>query len=392
MTGAIAGSPEDGVRAFAAGERWVEGTDYVLGKTKVWVSWDAWRDVDDRARIAEEGMRPHAAEEEVSAEGAPTSEAHAWGDAKGRKSVGSMAFGGSQEDLLYQAGGVPSSAGGPRRSMTEQFTGLGPPPAGWSGSGEWDKGSADGDPFTPPATTKDGAVEMSNTTSKGGYANLPGGESNHGSAANFFPTGKKGKEAKPVEIVPTTKARRWWVRFVWLLTWWIPSFLLIHIGGMKRSDIRMAWREKVTICFLIFFLCGTVLFYVIIFGKLLCPEFDRAWNADELLGHDADDNFWVSISGSVYDITTFWKGDHSIPEAPMTSDIVKPWAGTDISNYFPPPLDLACAGLVTNDLLEMRFANASTVPLPSYAVHTSGALQSMPVCHLSLCLDALLIR
>jgi chitin synthase len=148
---------------------------------------------------------------------------------------------------------------------------------------------------------------------------------------------------------------------------------------MKRSDIRMTWREKVTICLIIFGLCGTVIFCIIIFGRLICPEFDHAWNANELMGHNTDNDFWVSISGSVYDIATFWKGDHSVPSEPMEPDVVWPFSGIDMSNYFPPPLELACAGLVTSDLLEMRYANASTVPQPTYAIHTSGALQSLAV-------------
>ena len=44
---------------------------------------------------------------------------------------------------------------------------------------------------------------------------------------------------------------------------------------MKRKDVQMAWREKVTICFLIFLLCGTVIFYIIFFQRLICPEFDK---------------------------------------------------------------------------------------------------------------------
>jgi chitin synthase len=137
--------------------------------------------------------------------------------------------------------------------------------------------------------------------------------------------------------------------------------------------------REATICFLIFGLCGTAVFYIVIFGRLICPEFDHAWDLDELKGHIADNDFWVSISGSVYDITSFWKGDHSVPSLPMTPDVVRPLSGTDLSNYFPPPLELACSGLVTSGRLEMRYSNASTVPQPVYAVHTNGALQSLPV-------------
>ncbi len=385
----FAGAPEEAIHTFASGERWKEGADYILGRSRIWLSWNAWRDIDDRQRVAEDAMRVASSardhEEEDDAltgeGGGPTSEAHGWGKsvgATGRRSMGSMMFGASQEDLLYAAGGL-GSADHTGRFRTNSTA------AGWGGNNDWDKGTIEGEGFTPPILNKDGAVEMTSSNSKGGYSNLPAGDPN-ASTAQFIPTsdGKGGKTKvkktnAPVEVIPTTKIRRWWVRFVWMCTWWIPSFLLNHLGGMKRSDIRMAWREKVTICMLIFGLCSTVIFYIIIFGKLLCPEFDRAWNADELLGHSADNDFWVSISGSVYDITTFWKGDHSVPSQPMTPDLVRPFAGTDLSNYFPPPLELACAGLVTSDRLEMRYANASTVPIPIYAIHTSGTLQSLPV-------------
>jgi chitin synthase len=33
---------------------------------------------------------------------------------------------------------------------------------------------------------------------------------------------------------------------VWGLTWWVPSVCLTYLGRMKRPDVRMAWREKVS--------------------------------------------------------------------------------------------------------------------------------------------------
>ena len=50
-----------------------------------------------------------------------------------------------------------------------------------------------------------------------------------------------------VEVHRTTPARRWWVRLTWLLTWWIPDFVLRFVGRIKRPDVRMAWREKLVI-------------------------------------------------------------------------------------------------------------------------------------------------
>lgn len=82
-------------------------------------------------------------------------------------------------------------------------------------------------------------------------------------------------EARNVQVVGRTLTRKIWVAIVWALTWPIPSVALSVIGRMKRKDVRMAWREKVTICFFIFLLCGTIIFYIIFFQKLICPEFDK---------------------------------------------------------------------------------------------------------------------
>jgi chitin synthase len=82
-------------------------------------------------------------------------------------------------------------------------------------------------------------------------------------------------EARNVEVVGTTFTRKVWVLVVWLVTWPFPPFLLNWVGRMKRKDVQMAWREKVTICFFIFLLCGTIVFYIIFFQRLICPEFDK---------------------------------------------------------------------------------------------------------------------
>jgi chitin synthase len=52
------------------------------------------------------------------------------------------------------------------------------------------------------------------------------------------------------------------------------------------------------------------------------------------------------------------------------------FAGQDLTNYFPPPMNLACPGLVTNDQLFLMHANFT--PTVAYAVHTSGPLQTIP--------------
>ena len=67
-----------------------------------------------------------------------------------------------------------------------------------------------------------------------------------------------------------TRQRKLWVCCTWLLTWWVPSFCLSICGGMKRPDIRMAWREKVALCIIIFFMCMGLLFLIIGLRYVIC--------------------------------------------------------------------------------------------------------------------------
>jgi chitin synthase len=68
-----------------------------------------------------------------------------------------------------------------------------------------------------------------------------------------------------------TRSRKMWVCCTWLLTWWIPSIFLSYCGKMKRSDIRMAWREKVAICIIILMMCSSLLFLIIGLSWIICP-------------------------------------------------------------------------------------------------------------------------
>lgn len=179
-------------------------------------------------------------------------------------------------------------------------------------------------------------------------------------------------EGKQVKEEQVTLGRRVWVGIVWSLTFWIPSFLLSFIGRMKRPDVRMAWREKLVLCFLILLVNGFMLFWIIAFGNLICPGYDKVWSRKEVSQHQGDNDFYVSIRGNVYDITKFWKTQHSDTAIETTSTNMEPFAGADMTEYFVPPLILACPGLVTDKTMELT-AN-TTVVYPN-AEHTSGYYQ-----------------
>ncbi|KAJ3168219.1 hypothetical protein HDU88_001658 [Geranomyces variabilis] len=96
-----------------------------------------------------------------------------------------------------------------------------------------------------------------------------------------------------------TPARRKWVCCTWLMTWWIPPFCLSICGGMKRKDIQMAWREKVTLCILIFLACCSLVFFIIGLGKIICPRIN-VLSTSEISGKTKASNPYVYAYGRAY--------------------------------------------------------------------------------------------
>ena len=118
-----------------------------------------------------------------------------------------------------------------------------------------------------------------------------------------------------------------------------------------------------------------IIFYIVEFGRLLCPNFDKAWTVNEVGEHTGDNDYWVAVQGNVYDVSNFIHGQHSdIPgTASNSADVLDALAGQDLTGYFPPPLVLACPGLVSDPSLSLHPANFT--PEFPQAMHVSGALQ-----------------
>ncbi|KAI9807641.1 MAG: hypothetical protein M1825_005582 [Sarcosagium campestre] len=187
-------------------------------------------------------------------------------------------------------------------------------------------------------------------------------------------------EPTSITTEPIPATRRIWVAFVWATTFWIPSFVLRFVGRMKRPDVRMAWREKLVLCLLIALLNGIVVFWIIGFGQLLCPNYDKAWSQKEVSTHQGDDDFWVSQRGKVYDISKFWKQQHSDTNIETTTTNMQPFAGLNVDQYFPVPLTIACPGLVSDESIELQ---PNSTVLFGEGLHSSGRSQANPTSKLS---------
>ena len=140
-----------------------------------------------------------------------------------------------------------------------------------------------------------------------------------------------------------TCARRSWVIFTWLLTWWIPSFTLGWCG-MRRKDVQQAWREKVTICIVIFLSCACTLFFIIGFPRLICPR-ETVMSIYEVQMYNTPDKPYIYAYGRYYDITTIYN-DHIGKGLSRKADM-DTILGTDVSAMFYPAMnwDSACPNI-----------------------------------------------
>ncbi|KAG0229955.1 hypothetical protein BGW42_001283 [Actinomortierella wolfii] len=146
-----------------------------------------------------------------------------------------------------------------------------------------------------------------NEAGAGGDANggEGGGKGAGGGGGNGDGKGKDAEDEEDDDKPPMTAARRNWVILTWALTWWIPSIFLTKCGKMIRPDIRMAWREKVALCILIFFLSLIMVFYIAILGELICPH-QYVYSFSELQEYGPDSKTWLTmIRGEVFDLGQF---------------------------------------------------------------------------------------
>ncbi|KAL4073788.1 glycosyltransferase family 2 protein [Scleroderma citrinum] len=330
------GSYAERIRQCVQSNGWTEGADFAIGHERIWLAYYAWKMVEDAVRSAEKEHK------NISREGSAEDETMMIDDAMDHLHT---PLGDRDHGLFDEPPTIPHPSPRPPSaydgfaSFRVPSTGNGYPEE--SGS-MWDK-KTEGYETTPPLLPK--ISPLAAVDSSGAFE----------------------------EHLPTTRLRRYWLYLVRFFTWWIPDLLLTHIGRMKRPDVRLAWREKVTIFILIFLANALVLFYIIAFGIILCPNFNDAWTSNEVAQHTASNDYYVSIQGRVYDVSNFVRGDHSdvVGQPSNSASVLAGLAGTDMTYYFPPPLQLACAGLVSDAHMQISIKN-TTEMVYATASHVSG--------------------
>ncbi|ORY02993.1 hypothetical protein K493DRAFT_346394 [Basidiobolus meristosporus CBS 931.73] len=262
--------------------------EMVVGATKVYLGFDAWRDLEDNLRLIE-------------------------ADAKKRKKDGEPSSPHGSMDIPTSPAAVPAT-----------FRSISSPTL------------RDSQSYATSADTR-------SFYSDDDYFERP--ENQSAMTSEIFapqPT-MKGPEVSKVEAQlpveekePVSKQRKRWVCCTWFLTWWIPTFTLTTCGRMKRPDIRMAWREKTALCILILFICAIVVFFLIFFGNIICPR-QHVYSPSELASYTTKDKPYLAIRGEVFDFK-------DLNHYGITFNDMKNFAGTDASLLFPVQVNMVCDG------------------------------------------------
>ncbi|KAG6888077.1 hypothetical protein C0992_009697 [Termitomyces sp. T32_za158] len=232
------GSDEERLTQCARANGWREGTEFARGSGRVWLSYVAWKMVEDTVRAVEKEQKRSQDDEDEGSMLPDDGTEYTHPEQAGLAVPGTTSgyFNESADNLLLTRMGPDGTryqdpnaeyGGGGLSTPGYDARGFGGRGRVADGSGEWDVDSKGVRPYSPNINKAEGSLVVKDAPNT-------------------------------VEQIPTSRARRWWLGLVWLCTWLIPSFALKYIGRMKRPDIQIAWREKVAICWLILLLNGMV--------------------------------------------------------------------------------------------------------------------------------------
>jgi chitin synthase len=105
---------------------------------------------------------------------------------------------------------------------------------------------------------------------------------------------------------------------------------------MKRPDVRQAWREKLALNVLIWFICACAVFIIAVLGNVICPT-QHVFSTSELASYSATsnpNNVYTSIRGEVFNLNTIAFTHERIVSVVPPKLILK-YGGTSADNISP---------------------------------------------------------
>jgi chitin synthase len=151
------------------------------------------------------------------------------------------------------------------------------------------------------------------------------------------------KNLEEVEVLPVSGSRKRWMFIVYMMTFFVPDFMIRFVGRIGRKDVRIAWREKLAINMLIWLSCAFVIFLMIGFPMLICPT-QHVYSTAELSSFNGKDgrDAYIAMRGIVYDLGDFIPAHYpnNIPQKNLEK-----YAGKDATNLFPVQVSALCTGI-----------------------------------------------
>ncbi|KAH8833739.1 glycosyltransferase family 2 protein [Flagelloscypha sp. PMI_526] len=154
------------------------------------------------------------------------------------------------------------------------------------------------------------------------------------------------QEGETTEVMTESSARRRWVALCWILTWWVPGPCLTWVGRMKRPDVRQAWREKLALNLIIWFICGCAVIVIAVLPRLICPT-QHVFNEQELKSHSFDNDassVYTAVRGEVFDLTKLSQM-HSRTVSIIDSKAILKYGGKTADDIFPVQVSALCNGI-----------------------------------------------
>ncbi|KAL9550349.1 hypothetical protein MBANPS3_004777 [Mucor bainieri] len=318
-----------------------------LGATKIFLSESVWQGLEDGLRTAEKAEQRKIKDEKRVADNMATLAAppmmHMERD-HSSDTLSQVSFGSNTEFLLPAAGaGAAATTSTPsdarrydQAAATAAANGL-PMPRGIAASGSMY--TDDQRSFLSDDYDDNYHNSYHDTDSQYGGSDFYGRQATP-EMKQILTTAVVEEEA-PEEEDKVSRTRWHWLNFVWFMTWWIPTPFLVMCGKLKRPDIQIAWREKMTLCLCIFLASGFIIWFLVFFGTLVCPHQD-VFSTSELQSHADKNNAYVAIRGEVFDLTKF--APHHWASQVIPQDAVLEYGGKDASALFPVQVSALCQG------------------------------------------------
>ena len=143
------------------------------------------------------------------------------------------------------------------------------------------------------------------------------------------------QEGETSEVLKESSARRRWVALCWMLTFWLLTPLLTYVGRMKRMDVQRAWRGKLALNLLIWFICACAFFVIGVLRVVICPTecvFCTPFSTSELASHPSILSPNI-VGREVFDFTTVAATHQRVVGVVPTKAILK-YGGQSANNTF----------------------------------------------------------